>query len=62
MANPAAVAEPTVVRCVEAIARCASCAWSASMTGDTDTEVQAFLRALLLDHVKRLHPTRRRAS
>jgi hypothetical protein len=59
MANPDPVAEPTVVRCVEAIARCASCAWSASMTGDTDTEVQAFLRALLLDHVKRLHPTRR---
>jgi hypothetical protein len=59
MANPAPVAEPIVVRWVEATVWCRLCAWSASMTGDTNTEVQTFLRALLRDHARRLHASTR---
>lgn len=38
-----------------AVARCASCDWSAEMTGDTELEVAIFLRALLMEHVNRMH-------
>jgi hypothetical protein len=45
----------TIERRVEAIARCAKCAWWASLTGHTPAEVEAALRAQLRDHVRREH-------
>lgn len=39
-----------------AIARCATCDWTATMTGDTDEELAEFLRLLLMHHVTEMHP------
>jgi hypothetical protein len=39
-----------------AIARCATCDWAATMTGDTDEELTEFLRLLLMQHVTETHP------
>jgi hypothetical protein len=39
--------------------RCPSCAWAASMTGDTEDDVTAFLRARWQEHVAELHRTER---
>ena len=39
-----------------AIAKCATCEWTAIMTGDSDEEIAEFLRLLLMDHVTTLHP------
>jgi len=39
-----------------AIARCATCEWTAVMTGDDDDEMADFLEALLHAHVTNEHP------
>lgn len=39
-----------------ALARCSTCDWTAVMSGDDDSELTAFLHALLMEHVTRLHP------
>jgi len=41
-----------------AVARCASCDWTAIMSGDDDAELAEFLRLLLMAHVTDLHPPR----
>jgi hypothetical protein len=45
----------TTTRTFTAVARCASCAWAARLSGDSDVEVVAFLRALLMAHVQTTH-------
>jgi hypothetical protein len=39
-----------------AIARCATCDWTAIMTGDDDEEIADFLELLLHAHVADEHP------
>jgi hypothetical protein len=53
--QPAPTEAVRIVSRFHAVARCSSCEWTAEMTGDEELEVARFLRALLLEHVHRMH-------